>query len=1018
MAKKMILLLLIIPIVVMILLFAATETLSNLVPVPVSKIEIIGEERHVYLNIDKGETHSLEYAVYPTTAKNKKVSVSTEAIEGKNLAELSFEVGDGNVTIIPQSVGSAKVILTTVDGGFQDSIAVHVDSTMLKSIDATIPKNELTVGEAVVINTVFQPNNPADARLRYESSNPSVATVSASGIIRALRKGTAEITVFSKFNESITDTITVVVKNADVMDLGETEITSFFGKGSIPISIESDKVFTVSDFSYQIFDKNGNEVPASVITAEFVIEETTDGQMVTLDYAFQDESFVGDIRIDITFGTGNTALTKSCTVSKTREIGVSFVDEVVEVSAAADEDTPGVRDIFFTLTPADIAVTYEVSTSNDNIKVQMGEGESITILAYKAGLTEITLTVTGVEDVSQVKTITTTVVILPRSLTIEKTSDTIGIENLFTIGGYEFDYSTKADGELIKSAEGQRAFSLNFSTPSKLGKDFDKIFNWRSSSSEVLIDKNGVISFANDTFSGDVTFSPSVSYEGVELKETGSYTIRCVAEGINVYSYPDLYYATKAEKPIVLHSDIKEGFGKINGQTMYTEIDTTYDKTYYSNIGKDDEAKVKILLEFKNDIFGNGHIINAHEITYKLIKKDNNGVIERTQEAGALFNGPLDFVRAVAEGDGVSTISVKAQDNICFALYEGVTVNNVELRGCNLEGDETGKQDLVDLNYIGTTVEVLGDNVVIAYSRITNGRTVLRAFGDIDDAEQKIHLRITNSVLSGAREFIMRIGSNRFVNGVDGNISPNLTADEPENVYDTKKTYHTLTPEEKAAYDERYINTFVTVRNSIFKDAGLFAIGMDSHFAGGMLHFGKALGKYAEYLDGWNDLAKTSYGAKLYFELGEPDEENKRPEVGLYSWKPLKDVDSSTLIEIVGTNEFFKSIELNLQEMIEKAGKKDRYKDILTSHNGEYYVHSGIAFFGGGKNYSIFDSESNISLGRYEVSLSDVDKGYLKLAAGEEDFYFFIYDKTSTLTPALQETKLNDKSAYECIYKK
>ena len=71
MAKKLILLLLLIPIVVMILLFAATQTVSNLVEVPVTGIEIIGDESFVYLDMDKNETYSLEYAVYPTTAKNK-----------------------------------------------------------------------------------------------------------------------------------------------------------------------------------------------------------------------------------------------------------------------------------------------------------------------------------------------------------------------------------------------------------------------------------------------------------------------------------------------------------------------------------------------------------------------------------------------------------------------------------------------------------------------------------------------------------------------------------------------------------------------------------------------------------------------------------------------------------------------------------------------------------------------------------------------------------------------------------
>ena len=244
-------------------------------------------------------------------------------------------------------------------------------------------------------------------------------------------------------------------------------------------------------------------------------------------------------------------------------------------------------------------------------------------------------------------------------------------------------------------------------------------------------------------------------------------------------------------------------------------------------------------------------------------------------------------------------------------------------------------------------------------------------------------------------------------------MSPNLPNDQT-NDYDAKKEYHDYTDAQKQAYDEKYINTYVTVRNSIFKDTGIFAIGMDSHFAGPMLHDGQlAAGLFgpnaAKYVEDWYDLAKTSYGAKLYFE----------GEVELYNWKNIEDVDSSTLIE-VDERSMFASMELNIQKMIsEAAGLEDyNYDDLLTAHNGKDYVHAGIAFFGGGKNYSIFDSEGNIVLGRYEVDLGDVGRGELKAAAGEQDFYFFIYDKNSTFSPEMQDKKLDDETAYECIYRK
>ena len=1002
MAKKLILLLLIIPVVVMILLFAATQTVSNLVDVPVTGIEIIGTDEFVYLDMDKNETYSLEYAVYPTSAKNKKVSVSTETFGNEPLAEFDFEMEDGKINLIPLSAGAARIVLTTISGGFRDSIVVYVESTKLQAIDASVAKNELTVGETVNITTTFLPENPSDTILYYISSNPSVASVSNKGEIRALRKGTATITVISNADENITDTITIVVKNTDEMDLGITEITSFYGKGSIPISIETEGSFTLADLSYQVLDAGGRPVPASVMTARFKM----DGDSVVLEYEFTDETYVGDVTIEITFGKGDDAITKSCTISKVREISVAF-DNTTAFNIGAGQQSR----IPYTLTPDDANVSYEVFASNDNVTVRM-VGESINIIANKAGVTEITLVVTSLEDASQVKTITTKVAVRPKQMAVTESAKEYGIEKTFTIGGYEYDYTTNPIGVLVPTAQSTRPIKLTFQTPTEKGEGFLENIQWHSSSSEVLINQNGVISFANDTFEGEVEFWASFSYDGVEEK-TASYTIRCVADGVNVYSYADLYYATKAERPVILHTDIKDDFGYINGNVMYTEIATTYDKTYYQNIGKEDEAKVKILIEFKNDVFGNGHIINAHNVTYRLVEDRNGNKIQ--DKENALFNGPLNFV-ALVEDNG-ATVSVKAQDNICFAVYENVTIQNVELRGCDLESDADGNQDLVDLNYIGTTVEIFGDNVTIAYSRLTNGRTVLRAFGDINDSEKVIHLNITNSVLSGAREFIMRIGSNRFVQGTDANISPNLPGDI-NGEYNSKKEYHSFTEAQKAAYDNKYINTFVTVKNSVFKDAGIFAVGMDSHFAGGLLHDGPTAAtgfgaNASKYVTDWYDLAKTSYGAKLTFE----------GEVELYSWKNVEDVDSSTLIEVDGSSVKFDFLELNIQEMIDKASALKDYENILTPDKTDdkiKYVHAGIVFFGGGKNYSIFDSTNNIvdTLGRYEVDLADVGSEKLKAAAGNENFYFFIYDKNSTFTPEMQERKLDDESAYNCIYKK
>lgn len=999
MAKKLILLLLLIPIVVMILLFAATQTVSNLVDIPVTGIEIIGEESFVYLDMDKSETYSLEYAVYPTTAKNKNVSISTEAVGNEHLAEFDFEMTDGKVILKPLSAGAAKIILTTVSGGFQDSIVVYVESTKVQEVNASVEKNELMVGESVRIETTFVPTNPSNTIVNYVSNNPKVASVNANGVIRALSKGMATIQVISDENPNVYDTVTVIVKNKDAMDLGITDATVFYGNGSIPISMDTAEAFTLEDFSYQVLDKNGNPVPASVVSATF----KQDGDNLELEYTFHDKDFVGDVIIEITFGTGADAITESCTVSKVNEIGVQF-DVAGSFGMLADQQSR----IPYTLIPEDANVTYTVVADNDNIKVEV-RAAGVIVVAQKAGVTKVTLTAKSADGSNQEKSAEIYVVVQPKNVAVAESANTYGIENLFTVGGCEYD----ANGNLISSAAGNRQFALHFQTSSELGQGFYENFKWVSASPEMFIDANGVISFANDTFSGEVEFYAVFSYGETEI-QTAPFTVRCVANGVNVYSYADLYYATTAELPVVLQNDIVEDFGYINGQLTYAgEIDTTYDKTYYENTGRADEAKIKILVNFKNDVYGNDHVINAHNVTYKFKKgedgkyiEDNNGN-KTFDEENALFKGPLSFVEMHEENGAVT--SFKAQDNVCFAVYDGVTLTNVKLRGCDIQGNSDGTQDLNDLNYVGTTVEVFGD-ATIAYSRITNGRTVLRVFGRIDNPEEKLNVTINNSVLEGAREFIMRVGSNRFIEG-----DTPIDANEP-NAHNSKEDYFMLSPEQQAAYDAKYINTFVTVRDSVFKDAGIFAIGMDSHFAGPLLADGPAnaenvgLSLLKPFIEGWYNLDKTSYGAKLYFE----------GEVGLYSWKDTSSVDSSTLIEIDGVSAYKELLMLNVQKMIDEASKISANQSIVTTRGENKYVHAGIVFFGGGKNYSVFDAEGTIAgeLGRYKITLGNAGIDYLAGAAGEESFYFFLYNNQSGFTPEVQEEKLASGEAYDCIRRK
>lgn len=1005
MAKKVLLLVLCLPIIIMICLFTTTDAVSLAIDIPVTGIEIV-EDNIVYLDLDEEETYTVDYTVYPTNATKKDVAMSYEAVGDSRLAKLKFKDGQ----IIPEAMGMAKVYLTTIDGGFKDSFIVQIDSNMLHEIKSEISVDEIHVGGEALITNEFIPHNAKNQIVVYESSDSKVATVDNRGKVVGVGKGTATIKIYSPEDATIFDEVTISVFNTGVMDLSTTNISTWDKGGKFNASIDSDIEYTLS---YRILDRALNHINTNDLIVTFGDEDENGNVEVTYEFA---ENFVGELNLEITITTElGATLTKVVNLKRVNEVTMNF--DYLESPVYTQGST---NMMFVTLNPANAEVTYEVSATNDNISVQEMNGVII-VNALKAGTAEVKVKA-KVEGVDETLESSQEVIVSPSKFNINEISKTYGIEGTWTIAGKNYDNATK------------QLTTANYKVNLSYGKDSEVASNFLTYVGYEVVDKagnaldaleidgDGNFKVKDFTYVGEAYIRAVFKVGDKKIKTSEPLKVMVVGNGVNVDSYEDLLAVTKQDLPVVLTESV-EDFGlyedgsKMPVTATYKEIWTTYDDTYYKNLKAKNPASkdplVKILIEFNNDVYGNGYTINAHNIAYGL---DEAGALKDD----ALFRGPLDFV-GITES-GVGAISVKGQDNISFAIYENVTISNVELKGCNLLAESDGTYDLNDLNYTGTVVEVMGDNVNIEFSRITNGRTGLRVFGDINDPDKVINLNISNSILSGAREFLIRMGSNKFIEGGRNpeTCAPYIPGSEGTS-FPVYPSYVKMNAEQKKAYDEKYIKTFVTVKNSAFKDCGIFSIGIDSHFSGGVLANGSNNIIFKDVLpEGiWLDLAKTSYGAKLTFD----------GDVRIYDWKPLDSVDSSTLIEILkldGTGkDLFNKMELKVVEMVRKVASDPKYSNILYSDpsykDGAEYVHGGIAFFGGGKNYGVFEQvnseKSFAALNGYQITLAQAGRTELQLAAGEEPFYFLMHDKTTiNFTPKTQDELLSSEEGYAFVY--
>lgn len=470
--------------------------------------------------------------------------------------------------------------------------------------------------------------------------------------------------------------------------------------------------------------------------------------------------------------------------------------------------------------------------------------------------------------------------------------------------------------------------------------------------------------------SSEVSFS-AVSAGGASIRFTcengvsAEYSFIIPENSLNVRNYGDLMYATRESAPmaVVMRANLESSenvklransslFGKEeNGSITHVigHIDSTYDTRFYDLNGGVYEGRDKQLnvgVTFRRSVYGNGYTINAHELAFPSERQSGTGAA--ILGSGDLFRGPLYFVKAYE-------CSCYGQDNIGFlALGDGLVIENIELKNCN------NVDNLSDLDYTGTVLEIMGDDITVANCRIMNGRTAVRSFSNMN-------LTIDGCMISYAREFLLKVGSNKVVRA-----EPNMS------LKGSISDYSVLSPE--LPDGDEYCDSTVTVRDTFFYTSGVFCVGLDTHFAGQYLYnFSSAI----------NGLAGTSYRSNVVFD----------GDVRFYDWKQVDMLDSSTLISAGGDySDIF-----DISDIIKNYYRNYKSQQIIYENGDELYVHGGIAFFGGGRNLSTIDMsllKNEVAfLSPFSFSINDSNLGIngtyaniLVRAAGYGKFSFYLYN--------------------------
>lgn len=1006
MKKKIIALIMIIPIVFLIALFSVGKAAGVYADIPVTGIQITTQNEDGFIDVDVADYDPIAFLaqVQPVNARNQKYSFEISGVGGDEAPD-GFEIIDGKLHI--DNVGKVKITAISAEKGFKDSVIVSAYSTKVLRIYPKVNGDEITSdvvsidgGENVFSAELYPENLSGETRIFEEIGGNHILKLNAvTGVAQALFSGETQIRITCPEGREGLEKVLTVKVNVD------TDSTGFAvnGKSSGAKVTVKNKATTAKLF---VESKNDSLEISDLTLPEGVtasgIERISENKFVltlSFDKEFSDEEISGKV--------GATDFSLEFT-EYNLDVRTSYYDG--EGDEIKQKNNTKVTYVAYSESDDDADVTFEIIDGADVITLEQ-HGQFATITATKRGFAKIKIT--AEHDGKDIKEIEKTILVVPNVYSMEfaDSAKEYGIENILTIGGRKPDGKpdTRTIFVRVVTEAGAETFTDEFMN---VAFSDDKEFFTCKTKSEENADAISAEIRAKGT--GLTTLNAQLTeynqYFGTNI--CAKIRLRAVKDGRNVGNYEELKKATEAGGIVVLTSDVM--LGVKNDGTAMTEDElkkdvkkftTTYDKTYLDNIGENDEnKKVQYLIEFKNHVYGNGFEINADKFTQC---KDATGLPK-------IFKGPLNFV-------AISSASVKGQDNISFLVRtDNVLINNVVLKGCSDDSllEEDGQFNLSKLNYVGTTLEI-AKSAKLLNCRVSNGRTVVRIFAGgstmgspvVEDKsafnvqDEKINVHIESCVLSNAREFILKIGSNRALKQTDE--VQRFLFDANGNKY---SPYDESNKTDKY-FNDNYLINDVTLKNSVLETSGLFSVGMETHFSGEFLLGGT--------ITTWKGCAATSYASALRI-VGD---------VKMLDWKNLSNVDSSTLIEVTGDANPWLS--MNVAEMMKEVARQQPKEcgDIILNVGGTEYVHGGIAFYGGGYNYSYLDltraNDETKQFGVYNVNidvLADSENEKIKqqgemlpLAAGKGDFRFYLYNNKSSRNLSWQENIKNQGNQGENI---
>lgn len=291
------------------------------------KIDVTGVSVPASLSMLKGDSSVLKVTVSPSNASNKGLIWRSSNNSVINVTQ------EGVI----KAVGSGKAVITvrTKDGGFSDTCNVTV-TQKVKSVKLNYTNLRVAKGTSKKIVATILPSDATNKAIKWESSNPAVATVTSDGLVKAIKTGKTTITATTADGGFVATCNVRVIIGVTGLKLSYTKLTIPRGESRMVTAIITPSNATDQTVKWSTSDKS----VATVTAAGQVTAKKTGSCVITAKTA--DGSYKASCTVRVVQYATSVTLdytSVSLNVGKTKTISAklkpySVTDKTVKFSSS------------------------------------------------------------------------------------------------------------------------------------------------------------------------------------------------------------------------------------------------------------------------------------------------------------------------------------------------------------------------------------------------------------------------------------------------------------------------------------------------------------------------------------------------------------------------------------------------------------------------------------------------------------------------------------------------------------